>query len=126
MKFKFKKNALLLIFLISYTFGCSSTNTFQVTAKHASYPVSYTEGFFSSDSRPIFKEQYKIIHHFVIPKQTVTNKSIDLSSFFNNLIKDKGGDAIVNFVVTIEQPDDHVSNTIEAIMEGDVVKIINK
>ena len=126
MNFISKKNALLLLFLISYTFGCSSTNTFQVTAKDTFYPVSYTEGFFGSDSRPIFKEQYKVIHHFVIPKQTVTNKSIDLSSFFNNLIKEKGGDAIVNFSVTIEQPDDHVSNTIEAIMEGDVVKILDR
>ena len=86
--------------------SCSGGRMF-IAAKTLEHPVSTTEGIYDQKLKLLSKDNYTVIDHFEFNLSAVSffwtwipiSNHKDISDKLDNILKDKGGDAIVNLSI---------------------------
>ena len=106
--FQMNKYILFLAGIAICNYGCYVGAKVHVKTDHLSYPVSYTESFYTHDLKLKARDDYKKIKHisFSFTKWGISaplniSSDEDISERLNDVIKENEGDALVNVVVSV-------------------------
>lgn len=143
MKIVFKNINIIFILLIMLC-SCVGGRMF-ISANSVKYPVSVSEGVYDKNYNLLDNSDYTIIDHFEFKLSSVyifwtliplTKNRKDISALLDNVIEDKGGDAIVNlsiqtgpiisgegFLNLFAQIIPIIPSVVVAKVEGDVIKL---
>lgn len=108
----FNATALLSVVIVCLILsGCSVGAKVTVSARQMLYPVSFTDSFYNEDNTLITEDSYEALHDFDLSFTKWGVSSVielrsneDISARLNSLIDEYGGDAIVGFKLSVNNP----------------------
>ena len=100
------KNYILLILFVTLS-GCSVGAKINIEAQNLDYPVSQSTSIYTPTGEFIYPDNYELISDFSynFKKWGISSINIqsteDISDQLNEIIEEKGGDAIVNLEISM-------------------------